>query len=210
MHWSSSTGRWVNSLISEPQLRHAGGHHLGGHFLLLLGVPGLGGPDLRPVVDADDDGLLLQAGVFAQLLRDHDAALAVRLALGGVGKQAAHSLGLAHGQRGKFFGEAVPGGLGVDRQTGVHTHGQVEGGAQLLPELGGDEQPALGVDTVLVCAGHGPSPLPHLGAIFRDFTPLCSTGLFQYKACRRKKQEFFSAVFVSKTAILSKNLHFPP
>jgi hypothetical protein len=61
---------------------------------------------------------------------------------------------------------------------------------------------------VLVCAGHGPSPLPHLGAIFRDFTPLCSTGLFQYKACRRKKQEFFSAVFCFKNSDFIEKLAF--
>ena len=54
-------------------------------------------------------------------------ALAVRLALGGVGEEGAHGLGLAHGQGGKFLCESIPGLLGIDGQTAVQVHGDVEG-----------------------------------------------------------------------------------
>ena len=71
---------------------------------------------------------------------------------------------LAHGQGGEFGGEGVPGLLGIDGQTAVQAHGDVEGVPQLTAELGGDEQAALGVDAVLVRAGgahHSRSPLFH-------------------------------------------------
>ena len=42
----------------------------------------------------------------------------------------------------------------------VQADGDMEGLAQLLPELGGDEQPPLGIDIVCVLAGHGCPSFP--------------------------------------------------
>lgn len=148
----------------------------GGHLLGLLTVPSLSRPDLGPVVDPDDDHVLVQVGVLPQLLGHHDPALGIQLAPGGVGKEGTHGLGLAHGQGGELFGEAVPGGLGVDGKAGVHAHGQVEGDPQLLPQLGGDEEAALAVDTVFIGPGHALTP--HLNGILWSNAPFRSTLLF--------------------------------
>ena len=50
--------------------------------------------------------------------------------------------------------------VGVHRQAPVQADGDVEGLPQLLPELGGDEETALGVDVVLILADHPSSPAP--------------------------------------------------
>ena len=78
-------------------------------------------------MDADDDRILLNTGVFPQLLRNHNPPLAVQLTLDGVGEQRPHDLGLSHGERGKLLREAIPSGLWIDGKAGVHPHSQVEG-----------------------------------------------------------------------------------
>ena len=86
------------------------------------------------------------------------------------------NLALAAGQGGDLLGDLVPGGLGIDGQAGVHAHGQIEGLPQLAPELGGDEQTALGIDAVLVCAGHvlHSSPLRlHFAGIYSTLPHSC-------------------------------------
>ena len=91
--------------------------------------------------------------------------MGVRLALGGVGEEGAHLPGLGDGQGVKLGGEVRPLGVGVHRQAAVQADGDVKGLPQLLPVLGGDEQPALGVDIVLILPDHGSPPaFPALSA----------------------------------------------
>ena len=77
----------------------------------------------------------------------------VGLALGGVGEERAHGLGLRVGQAFKLFGEARPGGVGIDAQAGVHAHGDIKRLAELLAQLRRDKEPSLSVEKDVVVIG---------------------------------------------------------
>ena len=98
-------------------------------------------------------------GVGSELLRKHDASLRIRLALGGIGKERAHGLGLCVGQTFKLFGEARPGSIGIDAQAGIHAHGDIKRVAQFLAQLRRNKEPPLGIDRMLILTCHGGSLL---------------------------------------------------
>src|SRR5699024_5408482 len=107
--------------------------------------------------------------------------LLVRLALGGVGKEEAHLPRLGHGQGVILVHDGLPARLGIDAQAVLETQRDIEALAQLLPELGGDEQATLGVYVMSVFSDHRVSPR----SIFIYFTPSCSTWLYYTRFAKK-------------------------
>ena len=120
---------------------------------------------------SDERDLLPDTGILAKLRRNEEASLLVRLALGGIGKEEAHLARLRNGKRVIFVQNRLPAGFRVDRQAVVQTQSHIKSLAELIAQLRGNEQSALGVDRVSVFSVHSLSPRSH----FIFFAPLGST-----------------------------------
>ena len=139
---------------SHPHFLHCFFQLAGLEGFVLHFLPQLGVPDLGPVKDADDDHFFFQVGVLAQLGGQENAALGIGHAVGHVGVHHAQTLDLGKARALETGVEVGPALVGENGQAVVLAHGDVEGAAQLVPELGGDEQPALGINIVRILAVH--------------------------------------------------------
>ena len=115
--------------------------------------------------------LLLDPGIFAEVVRQQEAALLVRLTADDVGKERAQAAGLGRRRSLAALDDALPLLLGIDRQAGVQRTGNIERAAELLAQLGGNEQPSLGVKRVLVFAELSLTSAPFCSH-FIHFAPL--------------------------------------
>ena len=89
--------------------------------------------------------------------------LPVRLALHGVGVQQRQRPRFGIGQLVHILGHLLPFGLRVNGQAMLRADGDVKLIPQRFPHIGGDHQPALGVDGVIGLAhqsGHSDALLP--------------------------------------------------
>ena len=108
--------------------------------------------------------VFFQVCVVPQGSGDQNAALTVRLALHSVGIQQRQRPGLGVGQLVHILGHLVPLGLGVNGQAVLGADGDVKPVSQCLPHIGGNHQPALGVNGVIGLAhesGHSGALLPY-------------------------------------------------
>ena len=119
----------------------------------------------------NEGDLLLETGIVPQGLGDEKASLLVRLALGGVGKEEAHLSGLRDGQRVVLVHDGLPACLGINAQAVVQTEGDIEAGAQLVTEFGGNEQTALGVNGMYIFSYHRAHLAP-FSSFLLHFAPL--------------------------------------
>ena len=144
-------------------------------------------------------------------MRNEHPPLAVRLTFGGLGKQGTHGPGLGHGQGGELLGKDLPALLRVDGKALVQPQSEVAHRAQLLPELGGNEQTALGVEAVLIGTGHAPHAVHslHFPAKKLIFTPFCSTRVPSIKRCAKNCNSFFRFFNKKNTGFPTKTGAFP-
>src|SRR3954452_10234065 len=168
---------WTPPLTGEDVLAHVG------ERLAVLVLPRsdpVRVPDLHAVESADHDHLAAEAGVLLEQRRDRDPPLLVGLVLGGPHRQEPAVLTrLADGERGLL--EAVGHGREVgdreDVEAEVLTLGHHESLRELVPELGGQEEPVLLVQLGGVGAHEHPGTSTWLdpSSTLRHCTPLCST-----------------------------------
>ncbi len=103
---------------SDPDLFHQCGQLLGGDIGLFLLVA-LCRPDLSAAGLPEEIDLLLDPGILAEIVRQQEAALLVRLTADDVGKERAQAAGLGRRRSLAALDDALPLLLGIDRQAGV-------------------------------------------------------------------------------------------
>ena len=148
------------SVKCHPHFFHRLLQLTGAEGLVLHFLPKSGVPDLGPVEDADDDHLFFQVGILPQLGGQENAALGIGDTVGHIGVHHPQALDLGEALALQTFVEPGPALVGVDGQAVILANGDVEGAAQLVPELGGDKQTALGVNVVRILTVHACSPSP--------------------------------------------------
>ena len=169
--------------ILKPKLVHHGsdvlGRALNGADLIPIGLV----PELGVVVRADDGHFPAEMDRVAQGLREQDAALRIELDFGGIGEHGAQLALQRIRQLVGLVAQALPVRLVIRAEARLTRDGDIERVAELLAELGRDEQTALGVQRMLIGAGHDrPSFRRQLwvsfetgvvfGCTFPHFTPL--------------------------------------
>ena len=87
-------------------------------------------------------------------------ALGIGDTVGHIGVHHPQALDLGEALALQTFVESGPALVGVDGQAVILANGDVEGAAQLVPELGGDKQTALGVNVVRILTVHACFPSP--------------------------------------------------
>ena len=106
------------------------------------------------VVAADDGHVLREAGIVPQILRQENAALRVRLAARGEGKERAHPALLYERHRVHLIGKALPALGAVRRKAAIHRERHIENAAELVPQARGHRKTPLGIERVHIFAGH--------------------------------------------------------
>src|SRR5256714_5004563 len=157
--WSVSVGKTLGNIFCAP------------FDCLPLVAPGGAVPDLEMVVDACHGHVAADAGALEQVGRNHDPPLPVELRLdAGSEEEPLHRPRLAaeRVERAHALGELGPLGSGVDVEAAVESARDHDPVAELVALAGGQREPVLVVQGVLVLAQQHRSPSP----IVPHFNPL--------------------------------------